>query len=309
MIIKPTHMETPFIIPALACAVFFASSASAQLLPVHTTPDGEEYVTSYYTDGDCHLRNFDFVDLFSLPGDVLRDSLGSAVGYLTANNFFDDNGFAYLYIPGGTLTCWRTKMLVDPDGNETEVREIIPVPERQAGAKQGYYHRPGAGMPSYLSLAETLSARRAEIDFCEFYETYGVLFRRLVSRRMYAAKYSRLVDILLIAHEDLDGKEWKYDFVESIIESHWNHCRKVPNYAAYLGSYYEALRDKMGAGVEERLRDRFSETETDYSNRQTIVWANSFWYRRRLEGKTDEIRRLLSTVRDDFAPRTKDLIF
>ncbi len=254
--------------------------------------------TFNYTDSADFIRNFETVDFASLPPNVFADSLRQALRYAAEDYCIRDHNFTYFY-QWGLPFATRKVARVDAEGVEHGERVIVPVEQRVAKTSWMPWR---SGTASYIGLLEWLSAHRMDIDFHRFYRRYRPAIRRIITKEIYDRNYSRIVNKLIAAYEDLEADPERYEKVALAMELHWEYTRDLSNHYDLCELYPFFQKNNVVSPEAWKVMEANSnDNETIYSNIHLVVWAYSFWLRRQNEGKKEEIIQILRSVRADYA--------
>lgn len=168
-------------------------------------------------------------------------------------------------------------------------------------------------MPNYTDytrIVGLLSQHRKSIDFNALYTNFKPIIHSVIDKETYNEKYADFVERLLIAYEDLDS-DVKYEKVDAVMRAHFarNLSRNVEDkYTEDLSFYYDYYDDFESIMSKEALAKlkaipyplKNGGDNGSYMFNYATIWTYSFWNRRKMEGKKDEIYQLLKSVRDDY---------
>lgn len=188
--------------------------------------------------------------------------------------------------------------------NTGKILWLFPFSYRHLGLNE--YKGTKTKYEDYKTIIELLSQNRKTVNFVEVYNLFKSQIHTIIDKDTYSEKYADLVTRLLIAYEDMDSEE-KYEQVNEIMFTHFknNHVMNEEYSSTDLEWFFHKLERIMSDEAKNKLKNMTYPIETGDNGSYTLnygtIWTYSFWNRRKMEGKKEEIYKLLKTIEKDYA--------
>lgn len=238
-------------------------------------------------------------DIFSLPDEDLNVMLENAANYGSKNYFLANYNFIlYSIYNKRYLFPMPVEIHYDMSDNEYDISFVgghIPIEDRKIDTAS---IEKTAEADDFIAVVEQLSAKRELINFDKLYQKFGWIVRKVISKATYDKNYAPTVEILLITYADLEENEDLYYDIAHVMDMHWEES--LINTHVGLPDFYDYLKPKLSDEALEQLERFFLSSKTDYQNHYMVIWSYSFWLRRRMEGKAEEIYNTLCLINNDY---------
>lgn len=258
-----------------------------------------EEESDYYDDGtlpydkDCQY-DMSEANLFELSEEALLDTLKVAFKRARKYHKIANHSFLYYYSSGGYLSSVYIEEIENIEYSSYRVAHEVPLEERRFRGHDSDYT-----VSAYDVVVKTLSQKRDEINFVEFYDKYKWIIQQIVSKEDYNREYAPSVDILLLAYNELENDPIKRDHVKVTMEQHW--MKTLENDNVELSDCYSLLEKYLNESSLEHINKYIKNESNQYTAKAFVVWAYSFWLRRKAEGKDQQVYDVLTKFKADFA--------
>ncbi|MCC8089589.1 MAG: hypothetical protein LIO79_10085 [Rikenellaceae bacterium] len=227
--------------------------------------------------------------------------LGEYTGDMEDNEYYDDYYDDYYeedddyYEDGGeSITSESLEGICDEDENEytlfdsaleylsNEVEtDRFPrwVPWQLYTFNEGFSHLLDYGGNAFRRIASYLFHNSPEVVMHMLVDRYSHNIEKMVSRDDYEKKYRRIVDLLLVAYDDLfvEDDDTEYYGTQLMLSVYRTMQRECPGGYDDWTEFYYGFIERNHAFPDLLYKFRFESGEVDH---RMVVWVYSFWGRR-----------------------------
>lgn len=278
-----------------------------------TDHDEDDYV-EYYEIEDNYaedLLNADYRTQYAYPYENLRTSGGDrgmdevdfplekALEYFTSQQ--DLSSFWFW---GDYSSEWKPRSMSLTE-EDRWINFTYPFIDRYIELDE---QRPGDNFYYYETVVDMLSSRRDYINFYDGYVRFKPIIHTIIDKKKYDEDYALFVEMLLLAYDDLGDDASKYEKVDDFMFAHFvkNNARErgEAEYTTDLALLYDNFKGIVSDEALKKINEMpypKGNHGNQYMRDYSIIWAYSFWNRRKLEGKLEEIHNLLILMKQDYS--------
>jgi hypothetical protein len=155
----------------------------------------------------------------------------------------------------------------------------------------------GTGIPDsapYAALVEFLRRGCRTIDYRELYAMYRPLVHLAVTQERYDTIYHIYMERLITAYLDFEDNPGLYAQVENFMNMYTES--DTLGFSDHIAPWIMELLPESSV---QAFTEEFDSGGRDVDG-HTLVWAYSFWVRRRIEGNSETVYQTLHSIRRDY---------